>query len=143
MKFLIIFCSALSAQAALAIPLLFNVSHTTTSLLVDSSVDQLLTIDEFVINPVKSKVHSKSLSVNLSELLQNKTFDQLNNELQHKALAYECSAALVHSWINATYQQYFQQQKSVYSALQAQKNASFHGQNGYQAEQQKIALFIS
>lgn len=141
-KFLIIISSALSAQAALAIPLsiILNASHTASSLLVDSSVHQVLTIDELIIN----KVSNRKLSINLSELLLHKVIYKPVNELQHSiSLANEYGTAIAHRWVNAAYRQSFQQQKSVYCAIQAQQNSCFQGQANYQAERQKISHPIS
>ena len=135
-KLLIIISAALSAQAALAIPLLFNANHITSSLLVNSSVHEELTSDKLVIN----KVSNKKRSINLSDLLCYKLVNELQRWIN---IANKLRIALDHNWANIAYRQSFQHQKSVYNTIQAQQNSCFQGQASYQAERQKIAFHIS
>ena len=140
-KFLIVFSSALSAHAVLAVQLssLLNANYSTPSLLVDKlSLD--LTLDESIIN----QANNAKISHALSELFQHKTIVQLANELQlSMILANEYQGALVHIWMNSVYRRTFQQQKCIYSAIQAQTNTCFHTQASYQAQRQEITPLFS
>lgn len=130
-KIIIILSSALSVHTALAVPLfiLLNDAHKTPSLLVDSPLNPQLSINE---------------SISLPELVQHKIVELLVKELQQLTNKQnECSLALTRVRVNAAYIQFFQQQKSVYSAVQAQHSSCFQTQASYQAERQKIALHTS
>lgn len=145
MKFLILLSSVLSIQAVLAIPLssLLNVNQTTPFLLFDRSTPQKLATDVDNINVI-SKTNDIKFNHKLSELFQHKAVVLFANELQLSIiLANEYRGSLVHTLINSVYNRTFQQQKCVYSVIQAQINTCFNTQANHQAERQKTPLLSS
>lgn len=140
-KFLVLLSTALSVHSALAVPLfsLLNVNHPSLSLSVDNTKQKQFFTDQIIIKEgIPSETSNIKLSHSLSLLLQHKSSYQFINELSLTViLSNDNSVAFFNSWLKSTYQQAFQQQQTVYSAIQAQQNSCFQSQTSYKTERQK------
>ncbi len=139
---LVILSSALSINAALAVPLssLLNNDSSTPSLVVDTAVHPEITLERHAFDlTVKSK-----LSLSLLSLVQGKVTQQIINELPQFISKFDTvSLADIHCQMNALYCQCIQQQRYVFITVKALQNTYLQRHVCYQADRKNLILAAS